>query len=217
MTADDVELVSRETLFQGYLRVERLRLRHRLFAGGMGGEVVREVVERGHAVGVLPYDPVQDRVVLIEQFRVGVYLHDPTRSPWSLEIIAGIIEPGESAAAVSHREAEEEAGLKLEALEPMLDYYSSPGALSEHFRLFCARVDSTGAGGIHGLAAESEDIRVVVMSFRPGRVKEVVEIELPRPRSSEIISTDQFGRYVGAIWQLLREEASLGMVESEHV
>ena len=59
--------------------------------------------------------------------------------------------------------------------------------------------------------------RVVVMSFRPGRVKEVVEIELPRPRSSEIISTDQFGRYVGAIWQLLREEASLGMVESEQV
>jgi NitT/TauT family transport system ATP-binding protein len=58
--------------------------------------------------------------------------------------------------------------------------------------------------------------RVVVMSFRPGRVKEVMEIDLPRPRSSEIISTDQFGRYVGAIWQLLREEASLGMVESEH-
>ena len=57
--------------------------------------------------------------------------------------------------------------------------------------------------------------RVLVMSFRPGRVKEVMEIDLPRPRTSEIISTDQFGRYVGAIWQLLREEASLGMVESE--
>lgn len=165
MNADDVELISRETLFRGYLRVERLRLRHRLFAGGMGGEIVREVVERGHAVGVLPYDPVHDRVVMIEQFRVGVYVHDPTRSPWSLEIVAGIIEPGESATAVSHREAEEEAGLTLEALEPMLDYYSSPGALSEHFRLFCARVDSTRAGGIHGLAEESEDIRVVVMSW----------------------------------------------------
>ena len=57
--------------------------------------------------------------------------------------------------------------------------------------------------------------RVVVMSFRPGKIKEVVEIDLPRPRSSEIISTDEFGRFVGKIWQLLREEASLGMVESE--
>jgi NitT/TauT family transport system ATP-binding protein len=59
--------------------------------------------------------------------------------------------------------------------------------------------------------------RVVVMSFRPGRIKEIIDIDLPRPRSSESISTERFGRYVGAIWQLLREEASLGMIESEHV
>ncbi|MFM2130425.1 MAG: hypothetical protein RL477_1971, partial [Pseudomonadota bacterium] len=59
--------------------------------------------------------------------------------------------------------------------------------------------------------------RVVVMTFRPGRIKEVISIDLPRPRSSEIISTDAFGRYVGAIWQLLREEATLGMVEKEKI
>jgi NitT/TauT family transport system ATP-binding protein len=57
--------------------------------------------------------------------------------------------------------------------------------------------------------------RVAVMSFRPGRVKEIIDIDLPRPRTSEIISTDRFGRYVGAIWKLLREEASQGMVERE--
>lgn len=57
--------------------------------------------------------------------------------------------------------------------------------------------------------------RVVVMSFRPGRIKKTIKIDLPRPRSSEVISTTEFGRYVGELWTLLREEATRGMAEAE--
>ena len=154
----DIEVLARETVCQGYFRVERIRLRHRLYEGDMGPEIVREVFERGHAVAVLPYDPVRDEVVLIEQFRVGPFARGDV--PWQLEIIAG-----EDTLEVAHREAAEEADLELEELVPILDYYSSPGASTEHIAVFCARVDATTAGGVHGLAEEGEDIRVVVMGF----------------------------------------------------
>ena len=57
--------------------------------------------------------------------------------------------------------------------------------------------------------------RVLVMSYRPGRVKRMVKIDLPRPRTSEIIGSEQFGRTVAAVWADLREEASKGLSESE--
>jgi ADP-ribose pyrophosphatase len=159
----DVRVLDREVVFQGYFQVERIRLRHRLYEGGMGAEIVREVFERGHAVAVLPYDPARDEVVLVEQFRVGPFARGD--APWQLEIIAGIIEDGEDTLEVAHREAAEEAGLELGELVPIVDFYSSPGASTEHIATFCARVGAGGAGGVHGLADEGEDIRVVVMSF----------------------------------------------------
>ncbi len=57
--------------------------------------------------------------------------------------------------------------------------------------------------------------RVLVMTYRPGRVKRIVEIDLPRPRSVDVVGSDAFGRYVAAIWSDLREEASRGMSDSE--
>jgi NitT/TauT family transport system ATP-binding protein len=57
--------------------------------------------------------------------------------------------------------------------------------------------------------------RILVMTYRPGRTKRIVEIKLPRPRSSEIVGSDDFGRYVAQIWNDLREEASKGMQEDE--
>ena len=66
-----VEIIDRSTVFQGYFRLDRFRLRHELYAGGRSAEFEREVFHRGHAVAVLPYDAARDRVVLIEQFRAG--------------------------------------------------------------------------------------------------------------------------------------------------
>ncbi len=163
MNADDVRVLACETVYQGYFRVDRYRLRHRRHDGGWTQELTREVFERGHAVGVLPYDPDRDEVVLIEQFRVGA--HAAGWAPWQLEVVAGIIDEGETVDEVARRESREEAGLTLLDLAPMTDFLVSQGAVSETVRLFCGRVDATGAGGIHGLEHEGEDIKVLVVPF----------------------------------------------------
>ncbi len=163
MPDDDIDLIKRETPFEGYFRIDRYTVRHRLFAGGMTGDVVREVFERGHAAAVLPYDPVRDAVVLIKQFRIGAYAAG--RPAWLTEIVAGIIEDGETAEAVARREAVEEAGLTVTELEKIGDILVSPGGSTETLALFCGRCDSQGAGGIHGVDDEDEDIRVLVLPF----------------------------------------------------
>lgn len=158
-----VEVVERRTVFQGYFRVDRHRLRHKLFAGGMSAEITREVFERGHAAAVLPYDPIRDEVLLIEQFRPGALAAG--WHPWVIEPVAGIIEPGESLADVVQREAREEAATAIQDLVPIHHYLTSPGGTSETCALFCGRVNAEGAGGVHGLAGENEDIRVMVVPF----------------------------------------------------
>lgn len=155
---DDVELISRETPFQGYFRIDRYTLRHRTFDGGWTGPLTREVFERGHAVAVLPYDPRRDRVVLLEQFRAAPYVEGD--HPWLIEVVAGIVEDGEDAETVAHRESQEEAGLTLQTLKPIMTFYTSPGGTTETIKLYVGRVDSTHATGLHGLADEGEDIRV---------------------------------------------------------
>ncbi len=158
MTRDDVEILQTETAWQGYFRIDRLRLRHRLFAGSWGQDITREVFERGHAAALLPYDPARDAVVLIEQFRVGALTADA--NPWLTEIVAGIIEDGETAEEVVRREAVEEAGCTVTDIEPVMDVFPTPGGSSERIAIFVGRVDAAGIGGIHGLADEGEDIRV---------------------------------------------------------
>jgi len=156
--AGDVRVLEDEPAFSGHFRVRRLTLQHRCFGGGWSRPLVREVFERGDAVGVLPYDPVTDQVVLIEQFRPGAIRGDD--SPWMLELIAGVVEDGEEDEGVAHREAMEEAGCMLSELVPIATVLPSAGACTEQVRLFCGRVTRAGVGGIHGLAEEGEDILV---------------------------------------------------------
>ncbi|MDF2446288.1 MAG: ADP-ribose pyrophosphatase [Moraxellaceae bacterium] len=158
---DDVVVEKRETLFKGFYRVDKLHLRHRQFAGDMGPVITREMFVRHPAVGVLVYDADSDEVLLIEQFRVGALENE---YPWQFEIVAGLVEPGESLEEVARREAKEEAGVTLGQMEKVLDFLPSPGGSDEHFTLFVARADLSTAGGVHGLPEEGEDIRVNVMS-----------------------------------------------------
>ncbi len=159
-----VEILQRSLRYQGYFKVEALRLRHSLFAGGMGPPISRELVQRGHAVAVLPYDPVGDEIVMIEQFRIGPWAAGD--AAWTMEVVAGIIEAGEDPIDVARRETREETGLEVADLVEMMAIYTTPGALSEHVRIYCGRVDASGAGGVHGLAAEGEDILVHVLPYR---------------------------------------------------
>jgi ADP-ribose pyrophosphatase len=165
----DFQVIEKSTAFQGYFRIDLYRFRHRLFAGGWSGEVRREVFERGHAVVVLPYDPERDSVVMIEQFRIGAAAAGMPM--WQLEVIAGIIDEGETPEDVARREAREEANCAIQDLVPVYHYLASPGGTSESVRLFCGRVDSRGLGGIHGLATEHEEIRVEVVQFAEAKAR----------------------------------------------
>jgi ADP-ribose pyrophosphatase len=158
---DSVDILDKQVLYQGYFRMEGYRLRHRLYGGGWSEEMHREIFERGHAVGVLPYDPDLDSVVLIEQFRLGALLSGMT--PWQIEIVAGMIDEGESAEAVALREAEEEAGCGVRDLVPIQRYLATSGASTETVWLFCGRADARGLGGVHGLDHEHEDILAKVV------------------------------------------------------
>jgi ADP-ribose pyrophosphatase len=156
-----VVIIDRELCYQGFFRLECVRLRHSLHRGGMSPVLVREIVEKGDVVALLPYDPVADTVVMIEQFRVGAI--GDQRSAWLLEIVAGLMEPGEAPEAVARREAAEEAGLVVHRMVPIARFFATPSKSSELTHLFCGEVDAAGAGGVHGLAHEGEDIRVLPM------------------------------------------------------
>lgn len=159
---NDVEIIARETLYRGFFSLNLYRFRHRLFNGDMSPEIKREIFERGHAAVLLPYDPVRDEVVLLEQLRIAAV--DTSSSPWLLEMVAGMIETGESVEDVCRREAQEEAGVTVGRCKPVLSYLASPGGTSERLSIMVGEVDATTAEGIHGLEEEHEDIRVHVVS-----------------------------------------------------
>jgi ADP-ribose pyrophosphatase len=165
----DLRVATQEIGFKRHLRLDVVRFRHRLFSGEWSGERVWDVVRRGAAVAVVLYDPERDAVVLIEQFRIAPVFAGC--SPWMLEVVAGLVDhEGEAEADVARREAVEEAGVAvIGELIPIQRYLPTPGDSDQATMLFCGRVDSAQAAGIHGLAEESEDIRVVV--------KPVAEIE----------------------------------------
>ena len=157
------QILNKRICYDGFFRLEKLTLKHTLYGGGWSDELSRELFIRGECVGVLLYDPDADKVVLIEQIRVGA-LAEGERA-WLVEIVAGAIETGETAEAVAYREAQEEAGCQIQELLPISQFYTTPGACGEKLSLFCGKIDSTGIGGLHGLAEEGEDILVTTVSF----------------------------------------------------
>ena len=166
MSDDGVEIFGRETVYRGFFRVDKFRLRHRLYAGGWTAPMEREMFERGRTVGLLLYDPAIDAVVLVEQFRLAPHLVG--LPGWQTEIVAGIVSPDDgSAEDVARREAQEEAGVAIDGtLIPMHRFMPSPGGSTELIELFCGRVDAASAGGLHGLADELEDTKVLVLPYR---------------------------------------------------
>jgi len=161
-TRADVEIVRSEELYKRFFRVEKVFLRHKLFNGGWGKEIGRELFVRGEAVAVLLYDPVNDTIGLVEQFRIGAI--NELDGPWCYEVVAGMVEEGESPEEVGRRELLEEANVEPYSMEYICNYLSSPGGSDEKLHLYCALCDLSDAGGVYGLPEEGEDIRVHVFA-----------------------------------------------------
>ncbi|MCX7631080.1 MAG: NUDIX domain-containing protein [Geminicoccaceae bacterium] len=156
-----VEVVARRRVHDGFYKLDVLELRHQRFDGSWTPRLRRELLVQRDAVAVLPWDPDTDRVLLVEQFRVGAL--DSGESAWLLEAPAGLLEPGESPEACARRELREECGLEAGRLEPALVYRSSPGGTTECVTVFVAEVRLPEHGGLFATASEQEDIRAHVL------------------------------------------------------
>ncbi len=180
----EFKVVTQEAMYQGFFSLNRYQVQHSLFAGGWSEVLTRELFQRGNCVAVLLYDPDADKVVIIEQFRMGPMGQDNVREKaWLLEIVAGAIETGETAEAVAYRESEEEAGCVVQEMRLINEFYTSPGGTSEKISLFYGRIDATEVGGIHGLDHEHEDILVSTVRFseayamiEDGRIESAIPI-----------------------------------------
>ena len=171
--SSDVELLRQTHEHVGFFNLDSLNLRHRLFAGGMSQELRREVFISSDASIVLPYDPVNDTVLMVEQFRIGPFMRlDP--SPWKLEPIAGRVDPGEGPERTAIREAKEESGVEIRDLISLGSHYASPGSTTDYFHCYLALADLSNAGMADGgKEDEGEDIRSYVIPF--DRLMEMVD------------------------------------------
>jgi ADP-ribose pyrophosphatase len=161
----DLQVDAEETVWRGRFPLELITFRQRRFDGTWSNPRVWELLRRGRAAALLPYDPRADAVVLVEQYRLPA--HAAGINPVMLEVPAGLCDGNETPAETILREAQEEAGLSVRNLEQIGDYLLSPGASDERVTLFVGHidvppVDSAGIAGHGGLAAEQEDIRVRV-------------------------------------------------------
>jgi len=159
----DYLVKTRQKRFRGFLRIDTIKLKHKLFLGGWSPEIERELLVREDAVGVLLFDPARDKIVLVRQFRVG--LIDKSDSPWILELVAGMVEAGEQLDQVAIREVREESNVEVSDLIKICDYFNSPGVSSEKVSLYLGIVASDEMGGVYGLESENEDIEVVVLPY----------------------------------------------------
>lgn len=162
---DRVSVAERQVSHAGFFLTRTYRLTHPQFAGGQSAPLDREVFVATDAAIVLPYDPVRDRVLLVEQFRMGPYGRGDAR-PWMLEPVAGRVDGGEAPESTARRECEEEAGLSLKGLEHISSHYCSPGCSTEYFHCYLGLCDlpdmETGQGG---LITEHEDIRTHILRY----------------------------------------------------
>jgi ADP-ribose pyrophosphatase len=160
----DVSVRNVERKYEGFFKVEEYQLSHQKYNGTSSELLTREIFERGDAVVLIPYDPVNDKIVLIEQFRAGAIRANDT--PWLLEFVAGMFAKNERPIDVAIREAKEEANLTISPndVHYVMKFLTSPGGTSECAHLYVANINSKNAGGVYGLPEEGEDILVHVVS-----------------------------------------------------
>lgn len=163
-TQKDIKVLSRESIYQGFVKLEKVSIQYRLFNQDKFSKVVeRELIHRKKAAGVLIYNDEQKRFALIEQFRIGAI--EDTRTPWHLEIIAGVLDGDESPEECIYRESIEEAGCKLYDLEHLFTFYPSAGSCDELLYLYTAQADFPESGSIFGLAEEGENIKLHLFDY----------------------------------------------------
>ena len=156
---NDFEIISKSVEYEGHFKVLDQKLRFKMFAGSWSEIIKREIVIRPAAVVVLLYNPMEDTILLVEQFRPGAVGHSNVDSPWLLEPVAGLIEINHTIEETAIREVKEEAGCEVLDLIPVRQYLAYPGVSNEMVYVFCGKINTNKTGGLYGLLSEAEDIK----------------------------------------------------------
>ncbi|MEE9428816.1 MAG: NUDIX domain-containing protein [Paracoccaceae bacterium] len=165
MKNDRIRTLDKRVPYKNYFSVEEHDIQVPRFDGSLSNVMTRAIFVSGDAVSVLPYDPVRDRVMLIEQFRFGPHIRGD-QNPWKLEAIAGRIDKGETPEQTVHRETAEETGITIQKLLPAIANYPAPGAVAEYMYSFVGLTDlPDNVVGVSGLDSEDEDIKSYLFSF----------------------------------------------------
>ena len=156
----DWKIHQKQLAYNGHFKLSKYELSHEKYNGDTTPLLQRELVGRNDAVAMVAYDPVTDEVVLVEQFRIGAMAED---QPWLIEIVAGLIDEGESPEQVTIRESKEEIGCAPSKLIKIAGFYTSPGGISEWVHLYIGKISVEELDEAGGLEEEGEDIKIIVV------------------------------------------------------
>jgi len=165
------KVTNKKNLYNGFFKMNEISLKYKKYDGSWSNEIKRELFGGAQVSAVLPFDPIKKKIVLIQQFRPGTISKNTNN--YLNEIVAGIIDPGESPEIAAKRECLEETGYKIKKLTPIQGYFPAPGSSESFYHLFLGEVDSKNEKKIMGLDNENEDI--LVESFKVNQVKKMMQ------------------------------------------
>jgi|TARA_B100000212_G_C27367923_1_gene531159 ADP-ribose pyrophosphatase len=165
------KIIDKKNLYDGFFKMNEVTLKYRKYDGNWSNNIKRELFGGAQVAAVLPYDPVSKEIILIQQFRPGTISKDIDH--YLDEIVAGIIDEGESPEIAAKRECLEETGCEVKKLIPIQGYFPAPGSSESFYHLFLGEVKSFKGSKIQGLENENEDI--FVKCFKINEVRKKME------------------------------------------
>ena len=165
------KILNKQNLYSGFFSLNKYEFIHQKHNGDWTDKIQREVFSGAHVSTLLPYDPIRNEIILIQQFRAGVLSRYD--DDYLYEIVAGIIDEGENAEDTAKRECLEETGCEVKMIIPIQGYFPAPGSSESYYHLFLGKVDGFDGEKIMGLESENENI--LVKSFKVGHVREMLK------------------------------------------
>ena len=165
------KILGKKIIHNGFFKMNEITLKYQKYDGKWSNEIKRELFGGAQVSAVLPYDPDNKKIVLIQQFRPGTISRDSNN--YLDEIVAGIIDPGESPKDTAIRECLEETGCKVKNLRSIQGYFPAPGSSESFYHLFLGEIDTFEGERLMGLESENEDI--LVRSYKLSDVKDMME------------------------------------------
>ncbi len=164
------QIINKKDLYSGFFKLKKLEFVHKQHDGKWSNKVDREIFSGSHISTLLPYDPLRNEIVLIQQFRAGVISRYD--DDYLYEIVAGIIDENESPEDTAIRECVEETGCKVNKIEPIQSYFPAPGSSESYYHLFLGEINSFEGERIMGLESENENI--LVKSYKVEQVRNML-------------------------------------------